>query len=269
MQQFHEDHRTKFYSVLTTLYIDFGFGSINPICAEFHRVTNVNLKNRFFAQLDQHTPRLQSLFRKKASRTGKASELLDQLFKIYDLQDQVDVHVRRAAVLRALPSYMHESDVSFFKMWDVEQSDEPDINDVPLGLLLSNQTSSDACFFCPERIAVLIEDNIVIESSTLADAFIILFALTYILHLNYPKQLLNTFDFVQKVLMGLEDGKLRPRVMSLKNDLLAVLTIEFTPPPLAAAPEYPEVAGLGIQRVGRVPPWALQECPFLSQKSNF
>ncbi|KAK2872773.1 hypothetical protein Q8A67_022670 [Cirrhinus molitorella] len=130
------------------------------ICAEFHRVTNVNLKNRFFAQLDQHTPRLQSLFRKKASRTGKASELLDQLFKIYDLQDQVDVHVRRAAVLRALPSYMHESDVSFFKMWDVEQSDEPDINDVPLGLLLSNQTSSDACFFCPERIAVLIEDNI-------------------------------------------------------------------------------------------------------------
>ncbi|KAK2870713.1 hypothetical protein Q8A67_023240 [Cirrhinus molitorella] len=193
MQQFHEDHRTKFYSVLTTLYIDFGFGfgSINPICAEFHRVTNVNLKNRFFAQLDQHTPRLQSLFRKKASRTGKASELLDQLFKIYDLQ--------------------------------VEQSDEPDINDVPLGLLLSNQTSSDACFFCPERIAVLIEDNIVIESSTLADAFIILFALTYILHLNYPKQLHNTFDFVQKVLMGLEDGKLRPRVMSLKNDLLAVL----------------------------------------------
>ncbi|KAL1268069.1 hypothetical protein QQF64_033432 [Cirrhinus molitorella] len=193
----------------------------SQICAEFHRVTNVNLKNRFFAQLDQHT--LQSLFRKKASRTGKASELLDQLFKIYDLQDQVDVHVRRAAVLRALPSYMHESDVSFFKMWDVEQSDEPDINDVPLGLLLSNQTSSDACFFCPERIAVLIEDNIVIESSTLADAFIILFALTYILHLNYPKQLLNTFDFVQKVLMGLEDGKLRPRVMSLKNDLLAVL----------------------------------------------
>ncbi|KAI7790659.1 hypothetical protein IRJ41_006568, partial [Triplophysa rosa] len=34
------------------------------ICAEFHRVTNVNLKNRFFAQLDQNTPWLQSLYRK-------------------------------------------------------------------------------------------------------------------------------------------------------------------------------------------------------------
>lgn len=101
------------------------------------------------------------------------------------------------------------------------QSDEPDIKDVPLGLLLSNQTS-DSNFFCPERIAVVLEGNIVIESSTLADAFVILFALTYTLHLNYPKELLNTFDFIQKVLMGLEDGKLRPRVLSLKNDLLAV-----------------------------------------------
>uniref|UniRef100_A0A8C1WS16 Uncharacterized protein n=1 Tax=Cyprinus carpio TaxID=7962 RepID=A0A8C1WS16_CYPCA len=76
----------------------------SQICAEFHRVTNVNLKNCFFAQLDQHTPRLQSLFRKKASRTGKASELLDQLFKIYDLQ---------VSWLQFL------IDVSFFKMWDV------------------------------------------------------------------------------------------------------------------------------------------------------
>ncbi|KAI7797239.1 hypothetical protein IRJ41_022878, partial [Triplophysa rosa] len=99
---------------------------------------------------------------------------------------------------------------------------EPDIIDVPLGLLLINQTSSDANFFCTERIAVVLEGDIVLESSTLADAFVILFALTYTLHLDYPKTLLNTFDFIQKVLMGVEDGKLRPRVLSLKNDLLAV-----------------------------------------------
>ncbi|XP_065119721.1 uncharacterized protein [Paramisgurnus dabryanus] len=194
----------------------------SQICAEFHRVTNVNLKNRFFAQLDQHAPRLQSLFRRKASRTGKMSEVLDQLFRTYDLQDQCDVHVRRAVILRALPAYVHESDASFLKTWDVLQSDEPDIDDVPLGLLLINENSADASFFCPKRIGVVLEGNIVIESSTPADAFIIVFALTYTLHLNYPKELLNTFDFIQKVLMGLEDGKLRPRVLSLKNDLLAV-----------------------------------------------
>lgn len=62
----------------------------------------------------------------------------------------------------------------------------------------------------------------VIDFSTLADAFAMLFGLTYALDLSYPKELANTFDFTQKVLMGLEDGKLRPRVLSLKNELFAV-----------------------------------------------
>lgn len=56
------------------------------ICSEFHKITNVNLKNHFYAVLDQHAPRLQSLFRMKAARTGKVSEVLSQLFRIYDLQ---------------------------------------------------------------------------------------------------------------------------------------------------------------------------------------
>ncbi|KAB5528390.1 hypothetical protein PHYPO_G00139680 [Pangasianodon hypophthalmus] len=81
----------------------------------------MNLKNHFCALLDQHAPRLQNLFRKKAARTGKVAEVLDQLFRIYDLQEQVDVHVRRAAVLRALPAYLHEDDSRFLKLWDVNQ----------------------------------------------------------------------------------------------------------------------------------------------------
>ena len=56
-----------------------------------------------------------------------------------------------------------------------------------------------------------------IECSTYAEAFVMLFALIYALHLSYPKTLANTFDFVQKVLMGLDDGKLKPKVLTLKN----------------------------------------------------
>ncbi|XP_072568849.1 sterile alpha motif domain-containing protein 3-like isoform X2 [Paramormyrops kingsleyae] len=194
----------------------------SQICAEFHRITNMNLKNHFYAVLDQHAPRLQSLFRKKAARTGRVAEVLDQLFRNYDLQEQVDVHVRRAAVLRALPAYLHEDDSRFLKLWDVAQSDEPDIDDITVGLLLINTSSTDAKFFCPERIAVVLEGNVVIDCTTLADGFVMLFGLIYGLHLSYPKDLANTFDFIQKVLMGLDDGKLRPRVLSLKNDLLAV-----------------------------------------------
>ncbi|KAM6978686.1 sterile alpha motif domain-containing protein 3-like isoform 2-T2 [Tautogolabrus adspersus] len=192
----------------------------SQICAEFHRITNINLKNHFYAELDRHVPRLQSLFRKKAARTGKVSEVLDQLFNTYDLQEQVDVNVRRAAVLRALPTYLHEDDSGFLKLWDA-LSDEPQIDNIPVGLLLISATSTDAALFCPEKVAVVLEGNTVVDFPTFADAFVMLFALIYALHLSYPKDLANTFDFIQKVLMGLEDGKLKPRVLSLKNDILS------------------------------------------------
>lgn len=38
---------------------------------------------------------------------------------VLTLKEQVDVHVRRAAVLRALPAYLHEDDSRFLKLWDV------------------------------------------------------------------------------------------------------------------------------------------------------
>ncbi|XP_033982173.1 uncharacterized protein LOC117479353 [Trematomus bernacchii] len=187
----------------------------SQICAEFHRITNLNLKNHFYAELDRHAPRLQSLFRKKAASKGKVAEVLNQLFVSYDLQEQGDVHVRRAAVLRALPAYLHEDDSTFLRLWHVEQSDDPDIEDIAVGLLMISARSTDTTLFCPERIRV-------IELPTLADAFILLFALTFALHLSYPKDLANTFDFTQKVMMGLDEGNLKPRVSSLKNELLAV-----------------------------------------------
>uniref|UniRef100_A0A3Q3FLP9 PB1 domain-containing protein n=1 Tax=Labrus bergylta TaxID=56723 RepID=A0A3Q3FLP9_9LABR len=158
----------------------------SQICAEFHRITNINLKNHFYSELDRHVPRLQSLFRKKAARTGKVSEVLDQLFNTYD-----------------------------------RQVNELQIDNIPVGLLLISATSTDAAVFCPEKVAVVLEGNTVVDFPTFSDAFVMLFALIYGLHLSYPKDLANTFDFIQKVLMGLEDGKLKPRVLSLKNDLLS------------------------------------------------
>ncbi|XP_058478838.1 uncharacterized protein LOC131455305 [Solea solea] len=194
----------------------------SQICAEFHRITNINLKNHFYAELDRHAPRLLSLFRKKAARTGKVAEVLDQLFSAYDLQEQVDIHIKCAAVLRALPAYLHDDDSRFLKLWDTSESDEPNISDVPVGLLLSGANATDALFFNPEKIDIVIEGNVVIKFPTLAEAFVMLFSLMYAMHLSYPKYLANTFDFIQKVLMGLVDGMLKPRVLTLKNDLFAV-----------------------------------------------
>ncbi|GLD51795.1 uncharacterized protein AKAME5_000478800 [Lates japonicus] len=100
---------------------------------------------------------MQSLFRKKVACTGKVAEALDQLFSAYDLQEHVDIHVRRAAVLRALPPYLHEDESKFLKLWDPVQSDELDLDDMPVGLVLICPNSTDAAFFCPDRTAVVIE----------------------------------------------------------------------------------------------------------------
>ena len=54
----------------------------------------------------------------------------------------------------------------------------------------------------------------------LADAFLVMFGLIYALHLSHPMGLTNTFDFIQKILLGMEDGKLSPKLQTLKNDLL-------------------------------------------------
>lgn len=75
---------------------------------------------------------------------------------------------------------------------------------MPLELLSVNGNSADATFFCPERTAVVVEGNIVINLPTLSEAFALLFALIYALRLSYPKPA-DTFDtFVQNVIVGLE-----------------------------------------------------------------
>ncbi|KAL6466922.1 hypothetical protein MHYP_G00247260, partial [Metynnis hypsauchen] len=57
----------------------------SQICAEFHRITNVNLQNKFYAELDKHTPRLLAVFRQKAARTGKTAEAVRSIFTAYDV----------------------------------------------------------------------------------------------------------------------------------------------------------------------------------------
>lgn len=99
-------------------------------------------------------------------------------------------------------------------------SNEPTISDVPVGFLLSGADATDALFFKPDKTVVVIEGNAIIEVPTLAEAFAMLFALIYALRLRNPKDLANTFDFIQKALMGLEDGMLRPRVLTLKMTFL-------------------------------------------------
>ncbi|KAK5913989.1 hypothetical protein CgunFtcFv8_008462 [Champsocephalus gunnari] len=54
---------------------------------------------------------------------------------------------------------MYEDDSTFLRLWHVEQYDDPDTEDIAVGLLMISARSTDTTLFCPERIAVVIEDN--------------------------------------------------------------------------------------------------------------
>ncbi len=80
--------------------------------------------------------------------------------------------------------------------------------------------TTDAAFFSPESICIVVEDEILVSGPTnLADSFLLLFGYINALDLQYPKNLELTFTFIQKVVMCLEDNKpLKGRLLTLKND---------------------------------------------------
>ncbi|RXN15769.1 ANTAGONIST OF LIKE HETEROCHROMATIN PROTEIN 1-like protein [Labeo rohita] len=58
----------------------------SQVCAEFQRITNQNLTNTFYAELDRHSFRLMTLYRQRAAKTGKTADALAEFLRVHDLQ---------------------------------------------------------------------------------------------------------------------------------------------------------------------------------------
>lgn len=72
----------------------------------------------------------------------------------------------------------------------------------------------------PGDVGVIIEGCTVMqELRDVASGCAVLLGFIYSLNLSYPKHLKYTFEFIQKVLMGLDAGKLSTKVQVLKNRL--------------------------------------------------
>lgn len=68
---------------------------------------------------------------------------------------------------------------------------------------------------------VILEGTTVMDDlENLPHAMCLLFGLIYALNLEYPQQLKNTFDFIQRVLLSLGHKSLKPKIQSLKNLLM-------------------------------------------------
>ncbi|CAL8333859.1 unnamed protein product [Merluccius merluccius] len=98
----------------------------SQVFAEFHRITNVNLRNQFYCELDRYTPKLVALYRQKSSRTGKGAEALREMLRIYDLEGE----------------------------------DEMETTDTFLSVAPDSTGSSS---FSPENISIVIEDEVVMS----------------------------------------------------------------------------------------------------------
>ena len=74
----------------------------------------------------------------------------------------------------------------------------------------------------PKNIGIVIEGVEVITGlGDIARACSVLLGWTYVLNLDYPRQLKYTFEVYQKLFMELDDLKLSNKVQSLKSKLLA------------------------------------------------
>ena len=74
----------------------------------------------------------------------------------------------------------------------------------------------------PVSTAIIVEGGIVMDDlQNLPQALSLLFGLSYAFHLDYPKAMKNTFSFIQRVMLGLGENKLPPKLHSLKNVLLS------------------------------------------------
>uniref|UniRef100_A0A671PIJ6 PB1 domain-containing protein n=1 Tax=Sinocyclocheilus anshuiensis TaxID=1608454 RepID=A0A671PIJ6_9TELE len=159
----------------------------DQVCAEFQRITCVDLKTAFMTALNKHSNALIKMYR------AKSKDLGDEMKIILDHFDEQDT--------------------------DLE---ETYTRGVKLGILeVMEDDLSQATKRCL-NFSIILEETVVMEDlSDFPTAFIVLFGLLYALNIEYPKGLKYTFEAVQNIFVGLGE-KCTNRAQSLKNKLFTV-----------------------------------------------
>ncbi|KAL6476697.1 hypothetical protein MHYP_G00151960 [Metynnis hypsauchen] len=175
-----------------------------------------HLPHVFYAALDEYAGQLIGLYKKKKT----VGEKMNQLLLAYEKQDKNDIHARRTAALAGLPIYLKEDSSGIFKTCKNEMEfyegavalvADVDEEEVPAGVP-----------FSPHQVFIVLEDQVVMTHHSWTDALVCLFGLIYALHLSYPVKCSSFFEFIQIVLLKLDDERkqLKPKLLSLKNELV-------------------------------------------------
>lgn len=100
-----------------------------------------------------------------------------------------------------------------------EDAEGPDLSTTPVALLSKVSVGEGRRVNYGNKVSIVLEGQEIVTLGNFTEAFLVMFGLMYTLHPSYPKDLKLTFEFVQKILLGLDDSKLSPRLQTLKNNL--------------------------------------------------
>lgn len=178
--------------------------SPREIHAEFQRITTVPLTSTFMAQLDDNATKLTKGFRNKGGTSG---------WKITEIMVAIDendtVTMRRTCMLKGLSVYLNEDPNSLIKEYlDVDfREAESEMEKTLIGIYII-KPEGERDHYMAEDIGIIIEGvSVRRDLPDVATAVVLLFGLMYTLNVSYPFFLRYTFEFFQKVLMGLDAKK--------------------------------------------------------------
>lgn len=137
---------------------------------------------------------------------------------------EADVTAMRTLVLRGLPILLGDGASNFYNTCNACDVDcWPQVSVGVLTVIDEEEPLiPNKLYLDPVSTAIIVEGDIVLDNLlNLPQAICVLFGLFYALNLNYPKGMRNTFNFIQKVMLGLGQNKLPPKLQSLKNLLLS------------------------------------------------
>ncbi|KAL4001544.1 Fc receptor-like protein [Sarotherodon galilaeus] len=178
-------------------------GGIN---AELTQITTVSVLSTFMSSLDQYSGQLMKILRKKGGETARRITAA-----LSAISQSSRIEVKCECILKAVIIYLNENPQNLIKEY------------MGVSLALCGHTphmvgaeSDDSL----EDVGIIIERCTVLQDlHDVASGCALLFGLIYCLNLSYPKPLCYTFEFFQKVLMGLEDKKLSNKIQVLKKKL--------------------------------------------------